>query len=191
MARQHENLCTVGSGSLSPAATKIEEHHFRANAERCRGVWASAGTDSSIYLQIIAAECYRSSAFDRHSRTPFIDSRIKRITTYLFTREREISSRAESVRHFTMTDWYRIIKRTTTRSIISMKLFDQKSTIYTYVQYILTCLMHIQYIDVDNASHVRSTNFTLCFYAVSATISEHATRESLYRKYFELKQQVV
>jgi len=45
--------------------------------------------------------------------------------------------------------------------------------------------------DVDDASHVGSANFTLRFYAVPAAISGRATRESLYRKYFEFKRQVV
>jgi hypothetical protein len=79
MARQHENLCTVGSESLSPGQRRLKNTIFE---ETERGGASSAGIDSSIYLQIIAAECYRSSAFDRHSRTPFIDSPIKRITTY-------------------------------------------------------------------------------------------------------------
>lgn len=74
-------------GSLSPGQRGDRRTPFSRKQEREsqreergeKGVGgyegAFAGTDSSIYLQIIAAECYRSSAFDRYSRTPFIDFR--------------------------------------------------------------------------------------------------------------------
>lgn len=90
MARQHENLCTM---DLGPYRSGNEDWRTPFSSERREELWAFRGTDSSIYLQIIATEYYRSSAFDRYSRTPFIDFCIRQITIYLFTRNRNIKNK--------------------------------------------------------------------------------------------------